>query len=97
MPNQPTPADRIRAALDGKPRVHRDPKLRPFDGSLGCLAEVSPLDVIAVAEPLAADPVAAALLAGARGAAADVRHPAAVKVHQLADDLYYLLELAGDE
>lgn len=91
-----TPAGRIRAALEGKTRVHRDPKTRPPDGNQGSYVEVRAADVIAAAEPLAGkDPVAAALLMGAKGASDEVRNPAAVKVYQLADDLFYLLELGA--
>lgn len=91
-----TAADRIRKALQGKPRVIHDPKTRAWDGNVGCVAEVRALDVIEVAGPLAgSDPIARDLHFGATNALDGVRTPNALRVLQLADDLHYVLDLAG--
>lgn len=84
MPTEPEPetaADRLRAAVAGKPQ--------------NAVAQVKAADVIAVAAPHLADEVAAALHLGATIAVDGVRNPAAVVVWQQVSCLTRLLSLAG--
>lgn len=90
-PKPESPADRLRAAVAGKTAEGTDAKGRRFKR----LAQVRAADVVAVAAPHLADPVAAALHMGATGATAGGRNADEIEVFQQVSDLNRLLELAG--